>query len=72
MGRIFLWLFCIYDVHIFVYLFAPDFLFEISSKIEMLKFSLIPITATAGDLYFTPKEKANLKDSGKLIPGHGI
>ena len=36
-----------------VYLFAPDFLFEISSKIEMLKFSLIPITATAGDFYIS-------------------
>ena len=55
-----------------VYLFAPDFLFEISSKIEMLKFSLIPITATAGDFYISYlKRKANLKDSGKLIPGHG-
>ena len=55
-----------------VYLFAPDLLFEISSKIEMLKFSLIPITATAGDLYISHlKRKANLKDSGKLIPGHG-
>ena len=55
-----------------VYLFAPDFLFEISSKIEMLKFSLIPITATAGDFYISHlKRKANLKDSGKLIPGHG-
>ena len=38
----------------------------------MLKFSLIPITATAGDFYISPlKRKANLKDSGKLIPGHG-
>ena len=55
-----------------VYLFAPDFLFEISSKIEMLKFSLIPITATAGDFYISfLKRKASLKDSGKLIPGHG-
>ena len=36
-----------------VYLFAPDFLFEISSKIEILKFSLIPITATAGDFYLS-------------------
>ena len=55
-----------------VYLFAPDFLFEVSSKIEMLKFSLIPITATAGDFYISYlKRKANLKDSGKLIPGHG-
>ena len=55
-----------------IYLFAPDFLFEISSKIEMLKFSLIPITATAGDFYISYlKRKANLKDSGKLIPGHG-
>ena len=55
-----------------VYLFAPDFLFEISSKIEILKFSLIPITAAAGDFYISHlKRKANLKDSGKLIPGHG-
>ena len=55
-----------------VYLFAPDFLFEISSKIEMLKFSLIPITATAGDFYISHlKRKANLNYSGKLIPGHG-
>ena len=55
-----------------VYLFAPDFLFEISSNIEMLKFSLIPITATAGDFYISHlQRKANLKDSGKLIPGHG-
>ena len=55
-----------------IYLFAPDFLFKISSKIEILKFSLIPMTATAGDLYISHlKRKANLKDSGKLIPGHG-
>jgi len=55
-----------------VHLFAPDFLFEISSKIEILKFSLIPITATAGDFYISHlKRKANLKDSGKLVPGHG-
>lgn len=55
-----------------LYLFVPDFLFEISSKIEILKFCLIPITATAGDFYISHlKRKANLKDSGKLIPGHG-
>lgn len=55
-----------------VHLFAPNFLFEISSKIEILKFSLIPITATAGDFYISHlKRKANLKDSGQLIPGHG-
>ncbi len=55
-----------------IHLFAPDFLFQISSKIEILKFSLIPMTATAGDLYISHlKRKANLKDSGKLIPGHG-
>ena len=55
-----------------IHLFAPDFLFQISSKIEILKFSLIPMTATAGDFYISHlKRKANLKDSGKLIPGHG-
>ena len=55
-----------------VQLYAPDFLFEISSDIEILKFSIIPITATAGDFYISQlKRKANLKDSGKLIPGHG-
>ena len=55
-----------------IYLFVPGFLFEISSKIEILKFSLIPMTATAGDFYISHlKRKANLKDSGKLIPGHG-
>ena len=55
-----------------IYLFVPGFLFEISSKIEILKFSLIPITATAGDFYISHlKRKANLKDSGKLVPGHG-
>lgn len=55
-----------------IHLFAPDFLFEISSKSEILKFSLIPITATVGDFYISHlKRKANLKDSGNLIPGHG-
>ena len=55
-----------------IHFFAPDFLFKISSKIEILKFSLIPITATAGDFYISHlKRKANLKDSGKLVPGHG-
>ena len=56
----------------FIHFFAPDFLFEISSKSEILKFSLIPITATAGDFYISYlKRKANIKDSGNLIPGHG-
>ena len=54
------------------YLLFPNQVFEINPKKEFLKLTIIPVSATIGDFYISSlKRKANVKDSGKLIPGHG-